>query len=259
MKDNELIFGLMSAYGRYEYSFEELKKLTAPFDVSESSLRTNLSRMIQKNTVQSRKHGKTAYYGLSKKGSRISSNIAFSFKGLDWSGWDRKWWGVLFTVPDEKSPQRHAIRKKLIAYRFANLYPGFWIRPVHPEERIAHHLSTLIENKHCTLIQFDFYQAVTKADVDKLWKVEAVNCVFKETINLVSEHMQKLGGYSPEEGLKSRILVGNEIVNALFRDPLLPDEYLPEDWKAEELRQLFTAFDKKMTQVAEPYTNSPIS
>ena len=67
MNDNELIFGLMSEFGRHDYSFEELKKLTTPFDVSETSLRTNLSRMIHKDTIQSRKHGKAAYYGLSKK------------------------------------------------------------------------------------------------------------------------------------------------------------------------------------------------
>jgi len=178
---------------------------------------------------------------------------------LDWSGWDRKWWGVLFTVPDEKSPQRHSIRKKLIAYRFANLYPGFWIRPAHPKERIAHHLGTLVESRYCTLIQFDFYQPITKAEVDKLWKVEAANCKFTEIINLIAEHMRSSDNYSPVDALKNKILVGNEIVNALFSDPLLPYEYLPDDWKAEELRQLFIAFDDKMTQISEPLTNKIFS
>lgn len=102
MNNSELIFGIMSAYGHDDYSFYQLKHLTSPFGVTETSLRTSLSRMVKKQTILSRKEGKSAFYSLSKKGQRISSNVTFSFKELDWSSWDRKWWGVLFTVPEIK-------------------------------------------------------------------------------------------------------------------------------------------------------------
>ncbi len=255
MNDSELIFGIMSAYGRHAYSFYELEHLTAPFGVTETSLRTSLSRMIQKNMIQSEKEGKAAFYSLSQRGSRISSNIAFSFRGLDWSSWDKRWWGILFTVPDMKNPQRYAIRKKLIAYRFINLYPGFWIRPLHPKERIQDHLQSLIDSKNCTLIRFDFYQEVTKGDISRIWKLDEINHSFEAVIKTVREHLDAAEAYTPEEGLKYKLLVGNEIVNALFCDPMLPDEFLPDEWKGDELRKLFMEFDKRMSLIAKPYVD----
>lgn len=255
MNDSELIFGLMAAFGCQEYSFEELKSLLTPFDVTETSLRTNLSRMKKNNVLSSRKEGKSAFYSLGKKGGHISSNIAFSFKKLDWSQWDGSWWGILFTVPNMEKTQRHSIRKKLLAYRFTSLYPGFWIRPLHPKEKIDIHLESLINNEYCTLIRFDFFREITKEEISRIWRIDEVMHSFEAIIEIVREHLDRARGYTPEEGLKYKLLVGNEIVNALFADPMLPDEFLPSNWKGDELRTLFRDFDLTMTDIAKPYVN----
>lgn len=259
VNDSELIFGLMAAFGCQEYSFEELKGLIEPFNVTETSLRTNLSRMIKNNVLSSRKEGKSAFYSLGKKGGNISSNVSFSFKKLDWSQWDGSWWGILFTVPNMEKAQRHSIRKKLLAYRFTNLYPGFWIRPLHPKEKIEMHLETLINNEYCTLIRFDFFREITNEEISRIWRLDEVMHSFEAVIETVREHLDRAQEYTPEEGLKYKLLVGNKIVNALFADPMLPDEFLPSHWKGDELRTLFRDFDSTMTDIARPYVNKIIN
>lgn len=253
MNDNELIFGIISAFGCQQYSFDDLKYLTAPFEITGTSLRTSLSRMIRENTIQSTKNGKTAFYSFSQKGKLINNNVALSFKGLDWSQWDNEWWGLLFSVPDLQNPQRHKIRKKLIAYRFASLYPGFWIRPLHSYEKIQEHFQPFIDSGNCKLIRFKFDQDITKEEITRLWKLEETNATIKATIKLVQEHLNRAEEYKPEQGLIYKFMVGNDIIKAIFKDPMLPDVFLTDDWKGNELRQLFITFDKAMTKIAKPY------
>lgn len=259
MNDSEMIFGLMASFEYTEYSFEQLKYLAAPFDATETSLRTNLARMTKNNILVSRKEGKTALYRLNKKGGRISSNVAFSFRKLDWSQWDGRWWGVLFSVPNIESAQRNAIRTKLVAYRFANLYPGFWIRPLHQKEKIENCLESLIGSEYCTFIDFNFYHEITKDDVSRIWKTNEINNKFKTVLETVRVHIDKAAAYTPEEGLKYKMLIGNEIVNALFSDPMLPDMYLPSPWMGDELRAAFGNFDNTMTEIARPYIQKVIN
>ncbi|MEN6411301.1 MAG: PaaX family transcriptional regulator C-terminal domain-containing protein [Veillonellales bacterium] len=243
----------MSSFGYSQYSFDDLKYLTSPFEVTETSLRTSLSRMIRESIVQSMKEGKTAFYCLSQKGKTISSNVSLSFKELDWDQWDREWWGFLFSVPDLQNQHRHKIRKKIVAYRFANYYPGFWIRPLNSDEKIGEHLQPLINTGNCALIKFRFEKEITKEEVAKLWKLNNINEALGTTIRDVEEHLSVAEKYKPEQGLLYKFLVGNDIVNALFNDPLLPDEFLPDNWKGKQLRRLFITFDKTMTRIAKPY------
>lgn len=245
----------MSSLGRSQYSFDDLKHLTSPFKVTETSMRTCLSRMIREGTIQSTKDGKTAFYGLSHKGKTISSNISLCFKELDWSQWDREWWGLLFSVPGPQNQQRHRIRKKLVAYRFASLYSGFWIRPLNCQERVQDRLSSLIDTENCSLIRFKFDQEITKENVAKLWKIAQINEIFAAMTELIEENLCKAGEYNPEQGLLYKLLIGNEIVNAPFNDPMLPDEFLPNNWKGKQLRKLFVTFDKTMTRIARPYVD----
>lgn len=74
-------------------------------------------------------------------------------------------------------------------------------------------------------------------------------------IKLVEEHLSRAKDYTPEQGLQFKFLIGNEIVNALFNDPMLPEEFIPDDWKGNELRRLFMEFDETMTQLARPYVD----
>lgn len=56
-----------------------------------------------------------------------------------------------------------------------------------------------------------------------------------------------------EQALVEKMVVGDEIVNILFKDPLLPEVFLPEEWKGKELRQGFIEWDNEVTNISRPY------
>jgi DNA-binding transcriptional regulator PaaX len=49
------------------------------------------------------------------------------------------------------------------------------------------------------------------------------------------------------------MVVGNKVVKQLFKDPLLPDKFLPINWYGEKLRVKFKKWDNETTENSKPY------
>ncbi len=253
MNDSDLIFGLMAAFGKNEYAFSDLVHLSLPFKVTETSLRTNLSRMSKRDLILTRREGKNGFYSFAEKGNRIKENVSKSFNSLDWNNWDNMWWGIFFSVPEVKKAERYKIRKKLLSYRFVSLYPGFWIRPMNKLEKLEKSLSNIFNNEHCKVIKFQGHKEFSRKEVSKLWNLDEINNKFKKGLELLNEKMSLLTTMAPIEALKERMITGGLIVDILFKDPLLPDMFLPNDWKADELKKKFEIWDKITTEKSRSY------
>ena len=253
MKDGDLIFGLMASFGKELFSFDELRHLAAPFHVSASSMRVNLSRMAAAKLVQSVRAGRNARYRFGEKGLKIARNVRCGLRTPDWSGWDGAYWGVAFSVPEENAEVRHSIRKKLTLYRFACLNPGLWIRPLHPDERIPEVLDGILSNGFCRLIRFFPHVAFTPEQMSALWPLAAVNTRFAEGLTLLEQSEQTLGALSPEQALVERMTVGDTLVGIIFGDPILPPPFLPYGWLGDEVRQRFSRFDSLALAQSKPY------
>ncbi len=253
MKDSDLIFGLMASLNKEAYAFDDLVYLTSPFHVSVTSLRTSLSRMSAANVIEVGKEGRKAFYRFAGKGLRISRNISRGFRTPDWSHWDGAYWGVAFSVPEEQGKARHSIRKNLTMYRFACLNPGFWIRPAHPEERIPEILQSLLDSGYCRLIRFYHHSEFTAEHANTLWNLHEINRHFQTGLKLLATSGKRIGTLSPQQALVEKMNVGDTIVNTLFLDPLLPNQYLPPDWAGQQIREAFFRFDKLATERSAPY------
>ncbi len=253
MKNSDLIFGFIASMSKPEYSFPDLEWLARPFNVSENCLRTSLSRMVSKDILDSRKAGRNAFYKLSKRGQKIGGNVSFSFREPDWSGWDRSWTGVLFSVPNIENSFRYHIRRKLTAYRFAPLYPGVWIRPANKNESLKNNLSDIIKSKHCSIVRFKYLTSISKDEVIRLWKLKKINKILDSGLEIIDSKNRNLDSLSPEEAFVDHMLTGGKLVNILFQDPLLPDEFLPESWNGKELRDKFSVWIKAVSEISKPY------
>lgn len=250
MKESDLIFGIMASFGQEEYSINDLKHLLSPFNITESCLRTNLSRLKKRNILKTRNEGKKVFYSFLNKGIIIKSSVAHSFKSLDWSNWDKSYRGILYSVPETNKAKRHSIRKKLVSYRFVSYFSGFWIRPYHEKETF---LNEIFESKHCEIIKFYHTTEITKEKANDLWKINDINNQFKTAIDLLEKKMKKIGSYSPKQALIEKMNIGNEIIHIIFQDPLLPKDFLSKDWMADILREKFIEWDKRVTNQSKPY------
>ncbi|MBN1998252.1 hypothetical protein JW935_11905 [candidate division KSB1 bacterium] len=253
MTDYDLLFGLFSSLKKEFFSYNDLYYLTRPFNVTENSLRSTLARMMVKGVLNRKKSGRKSYYSVSEKGQTISENVARSFATTDWRDWDGQWWGVVFSVPNAKSSHRYRIQKKLIAFRFASLQPRFWIRPKNPLEFMDQRLASLFQQGKCRLLTMQFFHGLEHAEINRLWKLSAVNRSFAAGLLLLKKNMKKLTKMSPRQAFKKKYTVGARIVPILFKDPLLPEDYLPTDWKGKELKAAFREWDKQVTRLSRPF------
>ncbi len=253
MTDIELIFGLMATFGKHEYLFSDIRHLTAPFNISETNLRTILSRMAQRRIIQIRSSGKRSFYRFTNKSAYISSNVSQSLKQPDWSNWNQRWWGVLFSVPESRKDERYRIRKLLTQYRFAGFTPGFWARPQNAEEHLEISLRKVFEHEYCRIINFKPHKKISPQEARQLWKLTKTNSEFKKGLSVIQSIKSNLHSVSPEEALVQKMLTGGVIVAILFKDPLLPDIFLPENWLGNLLRKEFLELDETLTQLSRSY------
>jgi phenylacetic acid degradation operon negative regulatory protein len=259
MKNSDLIFGLIASTGKPEYSYSDIEWLSKPFNVSENCLRTSLFRMVSRDILESRKNGRNTYYKIGKRGQRIGSNMSFSFRGSDWSGWDGSWTGVLFSVPNIDNSARYRIRRKLTVYRYAPLYSGVWVRPENKNENLENNLKDILKSKHCSIIKFKYLNGISKEEVISLWKLNKINKILDSGLKIINSKSKNLTLLSPEKVFIYYIITGGELVDILFQDPLLPDEFLPENWKGKELRNKFTVWSNAVSEISKPYWGRIIS
>ena len=253
MTDSDLIFGLMASFNKKEYSIGDLIHLIKPFNVTENSLRTNLSRMKANLILDSYKIDKTVYYKFNTRGKKMNAIANLSFSPPIWDGWNNDWYGVLFTVNEQKKEIRYQLRKRLIAYRFAPQYPGFWIRPAHQVENDKYKFEKTFDTNHSKLIQFNFTKIPDNKEIQSIWNLHNINKEYMKGIQQINNTSNTILNINPIDALKTKMYLGYEVVKLIFKNPFLPPRFLPADWKGDELRRKFFELDKKLTEISKPY------
>ncbi|OHD55468.1 MAG: hypothetical protein A2Y33_11710 [Spirochaetes bacterium GWF1_51_8] len=206
--------------------------------------------MKSRGIVLSERIARNAFYSFTRKGGTIKRNVAYGFKTPDWSGWDWKWRGAAFSAPDPKL--RHKIRSKLIAYRFAPLYPGFWIRPLHSSEPVEEQFSLFIESGHTVLMEISRIPEVSVPNLIRIWNLDKISEIFAEGIAVLEKKLDESSGYPPEKAFIEKMNVGGYIIGILSKDPLLPEMLLPVNWAGKRLRDLFTQWESVINVLSEP-------
>lgn len=253
MKESDLLFGLLISFYKEEFSFSDIAFLTAPFNVSETSLRTSLSRMTGNEILSVRKDGKKAFYSFTNKSKKISSNVALSFQTPNWKNWENDWWGISVSLPKNERSQRYYLNKKLVNHRFAALHPGFWIRPFNKNEEIGKRMKNVINSKYTKVVLFKFYSEDELLKIPALWNIKRINQGYKECIDSITKCYDDYNLEDPRESLVGKMTVGNIVVKQLFKDPLLPQKFLPDDWQGDNLRTAFKKWDSLTTLKSKPH------
>ncbi|MBN2736179.1 MAG: BlaI/MecI/CopY family transcriptional regulator [Spirochaetales bacterium] len=256
MNDSDSIFGIMASLGHVYYSVKVLIVLCDVLGISENSVRTNLHRMVKKGILDSKKDGKKAFYYFGSKGIKISRNVAQGFFTPDWKKWDNQWVGIIYSIPENQKTLRHKVRKKLELYRFASLYPGFWMRPC--QEKLPVNLDDIVSREYCDTIIFKPERSFSVQKIQELWNIKEIHREMIEALSLINKEIKIITSATPEEAFKRKIIMGEKMVSTLFKDPLLPDQFLPKDWSAARLRKSFFEFDSLASKRSETLINKII-
>ncbi|TQF69405.1 PaaX domain-containing protein, C- domain protein [Rhodococcus spelaei] len=203
----------------------EITRIGELFGIASSTMRAALSRMVAAGDLVST----DSMYLL---GARHLERQALQealvnprrtpFDG----GWDM----VVVVVSGREAGARGALRMILAEHRYAELREGVWMRPAN---LAGHDLPPLDEVHRFTTVPEN-----ADALVAQLWELDT----------WAAEARLVLAALTVPEQSEARFMAAAAAVRHLRTDPALPDELLPENWPADELRW---AYDDYRAQFAE--------
>jgi phenylacetic acid degradation operon negative regulatory protein len=251
MKDADILYAFFVTLRRDELSARQILALAAPFGITETNVRSALSRMHARNVIAVRKQGRTAFYRRGGKGRRIGANVARHFHEPEWSGWDGTYNAAAFSQPDSQT--RHRLQKKLLAYRFRALYPGFWIRPRHPEEKAEEIFSDFLRREGFDLLHGRFAKELSRERIAGLYGLQRTGKELRMMRRTVRRSCAAAPSLSPKAAFVHWLRTGDSFVRILVSDPLLPPALLPPRWPGAGLRRAFAHWNALYAKRSEPF------
>lgn len=164
---------------------------------------------------------------LTKEGWEKINQIFPSYrKPKNWNG---KWYLVIFDIPERIRLRRDILRKKLKKLGFGQLQASVWICPYNYLNNVLEIIRFYYLENFVILSETDKLGQEESQDLaQRIWKLNKINEEYKKFIQKYS--LQK--EYSKFE-------LEIDFYSVLEKDPNLPLELLPADWKGDEAYKLF--------------------
>lgn len=184
--------------------------ICAEAGLSESLVRTAVSRLVGAGQLEGERFGRRSYYRLTQAARQdfvAASDVIFAAPGQMARGW--------LWVDGGAQPER----------RFAEVAPGLWLGPDHGQE---------IDDRavmHATGAGDWAERAAT------LWPLAEQAAAYREVILACAGFDP--GPDDPAAALIARLRLVHQFRQAVLSDPGLPPEALPEGWPGDEARRAF--------------------
>ena len=241
-----------------------LIELLRPLGLSAGGVRTVLSRMAAKGWLQARREGRRSFYDLTERGrALLEEGEARIYHPPRDAPWDRLWYLVAYSVPEEKRKVRDQLRTRLQWLGFGQLGNGLWISPHHMRGAVNRLAGDLGVAEHVELFRAQ-YQGYSSVDhlVAQCWDLPALDRRYEEFISRHGPEHDRLveglgaGTVGVEEAYVRRFWLVHEYREFPLLDPYLPRELLPAGWHGDEAARLFEACHDLLTTPAERYVES---
>lgn len=202
-----LMYGLFATFDYAELSIEQLRGLTAPFGMTETNLRSTLSRMHCKGVLAIRRTGRTASYRPTAESRRFAGNVARAFEEPDGSGWRGEIAAIVFSLGGHGA-DRYQLQKRLRTYRFAPLFPGYWIRPYEGDGSVPGSLSEFLSPGVCHMSVGPLAPPIGVDDAERLWSLSVLAGRMGDQAEVLEAQLMQLGRMRPEEAFRAKVTEG---------------------------------------------------
>ncbi|MDG4818742.1 PaaX family transcriptional regulator C-terminal domain-containing protein [Micromonospora sp. WMMD956] len=238
--------------------------LLAEAGVSTAGARTAISRLARRGVLEGSRQGRRSAYRLSRAaaaslaagGSWIVASTATAVP------WDGCWTIVAFSLPQERSAQRRALRGRLRWLGYAPLYDGLWISPHELTPKARAQLAELTPG---AVTVFRGRQAALdaishRAPVDA-WDVDAISRHYEAFLRrwtplLPRVRSRRLDGAA---AVRARTEVMDTYRRFPTLDPQLPLDLLPQGWPRQRARELFAAVYDGLAEPAERHVRAVVA
>lgn len=198
--------------------------------LSESLVRTAVSRLVAAGQLTGERLGRRSYYRLTPAAQREyadAARIIFSPSGAGARGW--------IWLVDPRAPEA------LMRAGFAEAGPGLWLGPDRGGDAPV----------AAAVMRAGPGQGDWAAMAARLWPMADHAAAYRRVLARFGGLDPALPG--PEQALTLRLSLVHAYRSALLRDPRLPAEALPDDWPGAAARELFARLYTGLTPAAEAH------
>lgn len=237
--------------------------LLGPLGLSETNVRTVLSRMTGKGWLEAERHGRRSYYALTGRGRRLleegETRIYEPRGDVDWDG---EWTILAYSIPEHQRRQRDRLRIRLEWLGFGSLGNGLWLTPHDVAGRVRELAQELGVAEYVELFRGPHLGVSDVASlVARCWDLASLNESYGRFID---DHLDrcrevKSGGpdaVDPRTAYVRRFNLVHEFRQFPLRDPFLPRPLQPENWAGECALALFNYYRDLLAQPADDFVES---
>ncbi|QCH25378.1 PaaX family transcriptional regulator C-terminal domain-containing protein [Mycobacteroides salmoniphilum] len=229
MTARSVILSLLLGAHPAELSVREIRALTVLFGISDTTVRVALTRMVSAGDLARTESG----YRLAE---RLQARQLRQDEACDphRRSWDGNWTQLVITSVGRDARDRNDLRTTLRQRRFGELREGVWLRP---------------DN-----LEMDLPLSVT----DHVWVLrtrttdsEALSAQLWDLPGWTLYATALLQWWDQAEAIPARFVLAAAMVRHLLADPVLPDELLPKDWPADEIRSRYREFKDELVTLRD--------
>lgn len=260
---------LFTLYGDYIHersdriTIRSLIKLLALFGISEQAARTTVSRMTQRGWLALERSGNTSHYIFTAKAQQLIQEGKTRIFSVPRAAerWNHCWHLVTYFIPEERRSARDQFRRELTWLGYGMLTNTVWVSPRNQQ----HAIETLAARLEIR----DFVQTFSAQSegfmscdelVARCWNLGALNADYGD---FIARHAPAAAFYRAQfdanaapdasECFARRVLLIHQYRKFPYRDPYLPMELLPRDWRGWDAAALFGEVHDLLAAPANDY------
>jgi phenylacetic acid degradation operon negative regulatory protein len=260
MKPRSIVFDLFGDYIRYRggsIRLRELVELMGCFDVGESTVRVVIARLRKEGWFDTERDGRQTLYSVNQKSLRLLDEGRDRIFNRVREEWDRRWYMVIYSVPETDRGVREQIRKELAWLGFGPLASSTYVSPHDRLRQVREKFADLPAVRLDTLTCQSSGLPVDREMAARCWDLSALDADYRVLLRTYRARMSayRAGDLSPREALVERMRLTYDYRKFPFRDPDLPMELLPAGWPGREAHEMFIEAHELLREPAESYTD----
>lgn len=228
----ELIQDLLVATGA-ALSVKTICRTGALIGVQESAIRVALNRLVEQKKIT---HSTRGFYALNHHVSALSRIVDdWQHETIRTVSWDGSWLGVQDATvlrSDKTAWRHHNLALSLSGFR--PLQTGLHIRPNNlagTVDEIRTQLHELGLSPLSAVFRMDSLDAMRQKQALSLWEVKSLTNDYKKLQQALKMSTENLKKEDLETSVRESFLLGRVAISRLLRDPLLPAEIAPTEFR----------------------------